>query len=133
MITITLSFILMLPLQAAEGAFQSAQRSGPSLPELFSMGGPFWMSLLTILLVAMLFAAWKAPNWLREIGSAALVVGPLSTLFGLYNVFDTLQHAPAISPLLVYAGAKCAVVPIIYGILIYLVSLVIRIIRKPRI
>ena len=133
MITITFSFLLMLPLQAADEALLSAQRGGPSLPELFSMGSPFWMSLLTILLVALFFAAWKAPRWVKEIGLAAPVVAFLCVLFGLYNVFDTLQQAPDISPLIVYAGAKSATIPIIYGLLIYLVSLIIRIIRKPRI
>ena len=40
--------------------------------ELFMEGGPLGMALLTILLVLMLFAAWKAPAWVKEIGLAAL-------------------------------------------------------------
>lgn len=120
--------------QAADQALQAAAPSGPSLPELFSMGGPLWMSILTVLLVAMLFATWKAPRWVKEIGLAAPIVALLSLLFGLLNAFDALQQTNgAISPLVVYGGAKVATIPMIYGLLIYLLSLVLRIIRKPRI
>ena len=58
----------------------------------------------------------------------------LSVLFGLYNTFDTLwQTAGAISPGVLFGGLQCCTIPIIYGLLIYLVSLIIRIIHKPRI
>ena len=92
------------------------------------------MSVLTLLLIALFFAAWKAPRWVKEIGLAAPIVALLSLLFGLLNAFDALQQTNgAISPLVVYGGAKVATIPIIYGLLIYLLSLIIRIIRKPRI
>ena len=65
---------------------------------------------------------------------AAPIVGLLSLLFGLLNAFDALQQTNgAISPGVVFGGAKVATIPIIYGLLIYLLSLIIRIIRKPRI
>ena len=120
--------------QVADQSLQAAAPGGPSLPELFSMGGPLWMSILTVLLVAMLFAAWKAPRWVKEIGLAAPIVGLLSLLFGLLTAFDALQKTNgAISPGIIFGGAKVATIPIIYGLLIYLLSLIIRIIRKPRI
>ena len=126
----------LLPLQfeTPPEALQAAKPPGATLPDLFSQGGPFLMSLLTILLVALLFAAWKAPRWVKEIGLAAPVVAILSVLFGLYNTFDTLwQTAGAISPGVLFGGLQCCTIPIIYGLLIYLVSLIIRIIHKPRI
>lgn len=126
----------LLPLQfeTPPEALQAAKPQGATLPDLFSQGNPFWMSLLTILLVALLFAAWKAPRWVKEIGLAAPVVAILSVLFGLYNTFDTLwQTAGAISPGVLFGGLQCCTIPIIYGLLIYLVSLIIRIIHKPRI
>jgi MotA/TolQ/ExbB proton channel family. len=92
------------------------------------------MSLITILLAALLFAAWKAPRWVKEIGLAAPVVALLSLLFGLFNAFDALQKtAGVISPSVVFGGLKVSTIPIIYGLLVYLLSLIIRIIRKPRI
>lgn len=40
------------------------------------------MSLLTVELICLLFAAWKAPAWVREIGLLALVTGVVYTLLG---------------------------------------------------
>ena len=34
----------------------------------FIEGGIGFMSVLTVLLVAIFFAAWKAPRWVKEIG-----------------------------------------------------------------
>lgn len=36
--------------------------------ELFSEGGPWGMSLLTVELICLLFAAWKAPRGSRKSG-----------------------------------------------------------------
>lgn len=120
--------------QAPPEALQAAEPQASSLPDLFSLGGLLWMSLITILLAALLFAAWKAPRWVKEIGLAAPVVALLSLLFGLFNAFDALQKtAGVISPGVVFGGLKVSTIPIIYGLLVYLLSLIIRIIRKPRI
>lgn len=43
--------------------------------DLFIAGGPGAMSLLSVELVCLFFAAWKAPAWVREIGLLALVTG----------------------------------------------------------
>ena len=39
-----------------------------TLPGLFVQGGLFIMSLITVLFVGLLLAAWKAPAWVKEIG-----------------------------------------------------------------
>jgi hypothetical protein len=58
-----------------------------SLPELFAQGGMGGMILITVLLVCLLLAAWKAPRWVKESASA-----PLSSLFSsLCSVW--LKHA----------------------------------------
>ena len=44
---------------------------------LFISGGPVGMIIITLLFIALFFAAWKAPAWVKEIGIAALVVGVL--------------------------------------------------------
>lgn len=110
--------------------------------KLFIAGGPLFMSILTLLLVALFFAAWKAPRWVNEIGKSAFVFGLMSPLFPLYGLFNTLEHVAAarkefdglfdlISPTVLFAG-KVILIPVIYGMIIYLISLVIRIIQKPR-
>ena len=35
--------------------------------KIFMQGGAGYMTILTILLVAIFFAAWKAPRWIKEI------------------------------------------------------------------
>ena len=43
--------------------------------QFFVQGGLAFMSILTVLLVAIFFAAWKAPRWVKEIGQIALFFG----------------------------------------------------------
>ena len=112
--------------------------------KLFIQGGPLFMTVLTVLLVAIFFAAWKAPRWIREIGSFALVFGFLTLLVGLYQMFEALQQVATdigegvtgvfdlISPGVLFGGLKIALIPVFYGIIIYLVSLVVSVIKKPR-
>lgn len=104
-----------------------------SLPTLFVEGGPVSMSILTVLLVGLLFAAWKAPAWVKEIGAVALAFSILSIALSWYNAAHALEICNGdISPALLWGGFKCCVVPLCYGLIIYLLSLFIRIIRKPR-
>ena len=112
--------------------------------KLFIQGGPVFMTILTVLLVAIFFAAWKAPRWIKEIGSFALVFGFLTLLIGIYQMFVALQQVAMdigegvtgvfdlISPGVLFGGLKIALIPVFYGIIIYLISLVIRVIQKPR-
>jgi biopolymer transport protein ExbB/TolQ len=90
------------------------------------------MSILTLELIALLFAAWKAPAWVREIGLIALVTGLFSTMLGFAQAAAAIQAAGDISPSFVWGGVRVALITIMYGTLIYLVSLVIRIVQKPR-
>ena len=112
--------------------------------KLFIQGGAGIMTVLTVLLVAIFFAAWKAPRWIKEIGSFALVFGFLTLLIGLYQMFEALQQVATdigegvtgvfdlISPGVLFGGLKIALIPVFYGIIIYLVSLVVSVIKKPR-
>ena len=100
---------------------------------LFVEGGYVFMSIITLMLVGLFFAAWKAPNWVKEIGLLALAFGFLATLVGFVQAAGFLQAEPEISPNVVWGGVKVGLIPVIYGFIVYIVSLVIRIIRKPRI
>lgn len=100
--------------------------------ELFTEGGLFGMAVLTILLVLLLFAAWKAPAWVKEIGQAALIWGFFWEFAGIYQMLDVLQGLNDVPKFVIYGGAKVALVPVMYGMLIYLASLVIILVQKPR-
>jgi hypothetical protein len=102
--------------------------------QLFVSGGYLNMSVLTLLLVALFFAAWKAPAWVKEIGLIALAFSVIATLIGFIEMAGVLQGEPgAVSPNVIWGGMKVAPVPLIYGFIVYLVSLIIRLIKKPRI
>ena len=100
--------------------------------ELFTEGGLFGMAVLTILLVLLLFAAWKAPAWVKETGLAALAFGFFAFLLPLYVGLLTMSMTD-VEPQIVYGGFRMALIPLIYGDIIYFVSLIIRVVQKPRI
>ncbi|MCL2501629.1 MAG: hypothetical protein FWE99_00680 [Bacteroidales bacterium] len=99
----------------------------------FVEGGIFGMTILTIILLALLLAAWKAPAWVKEIGIMALVGGVILTLLGFYTAAEDIRLAGDIPQRVLWAGLRVMVIPLLYGLLIYFASLIIRIIQKPRI
>ena len=105
-----------------------------NLFQIFISGGPVGMIIITLLFIALFFAAWKAPAWVQEIGIAALVVGIFWTILGAYQVADFIQgFAEDISPNVLAGGIKCGLVPTLYGLIVYFVSLILRVVQKPRI
>jgi hypothetical protein len=102
------------------------------MSQLFYDGGIFAMTVITILFVALLIAAWKAPRWVREIGHLALALAAIMTLIPLHNAADAVMQAGDISPNLIWGGVKCLTIVPIYALIVYSVSLIIRIVQKPR-
>jgi len=99
--------------------------------KLYQQGGYLPMSFVTILLIVLLIAAWKRPAWVKEIGLIALAFGILWITTGTIESGYTMQDEGLIvSPNVVWSGLKCWLIPVAYGIIVYIVSLVIRIIRK---
>ena len=103
-----------------------------NLFSLFVSGGPVGMIIITLLFIALFFAAWKAPAWVKEIGQAALIWGFFWEFAGIYQMLDVLQGLNDVPMSVIYSGAKVTFVPALYGMLIYLVSLVIILVQKPR-
>ena len=91
------------------------------------------MTLISLLLIAVFFAAWKAPAWVKEIGLIALAFGFMFTLIGFMQAAQAIQENGDVSQYIIWGGVKIALIPVVYGIIVYIISLVIRIIRKPRI
>ena len=102
--------------------------------QIFVSGGPAGMIVITLLFIALFFAAWKAPTWVKEIGIAGLVVGVFWSIFGCYQIADFFQgYGEEVSHCVLAGGIKCALVPTLYGLIVFFVSLVLRVIQKPRI
>ena len=121
-----------------------------AISNFFMMGNPWFMSALTLLLALVFLAAWKAPAWVRNIGVIALACGFLFGILGLYQMFSymqehmqemlkTIEESGYVTPTdvdmspVIYGGYKCALVPVIYGIIILLISLIVHLCQKPRI
>jgi hypothetical protein len=113
------------------------------MKNLFFMGGTLFMSILTMLLVLMI--AWfiyhlvvvfyskglsfeivlRRMAYGKSIGLFAMITGIFGQLIGLYEAFTAIEKAGDISPALVYAGIKVSMITTLYGITIYLISLLI--------
>lgn len=119
--------------EVSEGPEVPAPRKH-TLADLYLEGGYGWTSAITLCLIAMLFAAWKAPRWVKEFGLLAMVIGFLSMMIGCYAVADFVQAlGEPISFSLLCGGLRVAFICPIYGMIVYALSLLLRIALKPRI
>lgn len=100
---------------------------------LFVSGGPAGMIVITLLFIALFFAAWKAPAWVKEIGIAALVTGVFWTLLGQLQIADFLAGHDDVALNIIAGGIKVSFIPVLYGLIVYFVSLILRVVHKPRI
>jgi hypothetical protein len=118
------------------------------MKNLFYMGGPLFMSILTILFVVM--CAWIVYHFVlsfnpskqskdkslllleygKSIGLFALITGIFGQLIGLYSAFSAIEQAGSVSPAMVYSGLKVSMVTTFYGIFIYLTSLILWLITS---
>ena len=89
------------------------------------------LAILTILLVLIFLSAWKAPRWVRPIGSIALGFCALFYFFSFLLSLCNIQKAGDISPTVMAEGLKLMTITILYGLLIYLISHIINFIQKP--
>jgi hypothetical protein len=101
---------------------------------LFVEGGVIQMTILTLMFIALFLAAWKAPAWVKEIGKMAAVLGVIASLIAFIILAGEVSAAGgAISQVIVWGGLRVTFITPLYGLLIYFVSLIIRIVQKPRI
>ena len=104
-----------------------------SVFELFMDGDWVVMSLITLMLVAIFFAAWKAPAWVKELGLLALTIGLGYFMIGVYGVSDVISNtAFHVNQHILCSGLRVAMIAPIYGLFVYGVSLIVRIVQKPR-
>ena len=112
---------------------ETIERARVTLPQLFVEGGLGWMIGISLFLIALFIAAWKAPRWVREIGIGALVFAIYGTLLGILQVLDALQAFGDVGLAVICGGLKVTLIPTFYGLIVYFIYLIIRVIQKPRI
>ena len=112
---------------------ETYERASEPITTLFVEGGLAGMIAITLLLIALFLAAWKAPRWVKEIGIGALVIAVFWTLSGIYQACSMIQIIGDVSPGVICGGIKVSLISTLYGLIVYFISLVIRVIQKPRI
>jgi hypothetical protein len=65
---------------------------------------------------------------LKSIGLFGLITGVLFQLISIYSIISAIEEAGDINPGLVISSLKISMIPMIYGIAIYLLSLILWII-----
>ncbi len=107
--------------------------------DLFYMGGPTFMSIVTICAIVMLVFSVKKTlqyfvhkrmkkqglNLILLFGSLAMVLGFLGQAVGLVSAFDAIQQAGDISPSLVAGGLQVSMLAPMYGTIVFIFSLII--------
>lgn len=103
--------------------------------ELFQMGGPLFMGILTLLFLGVLFSAFKYAfsnnkaesnrDLIKSIGLFALITGIFGQLIGLFSAFQAIEMMGTVSPAILAGGLKVSMITTLYGILIYIVSFLI--------
>lgn len=112
---------------------ETIERANEPITNLFMEGGLVGMIAITLLLIALFLAAWKAPKWVKEIGIGALVVGIFWSMCGLSQMLGVLQMIGDVSPAVICGGLKVTLIATSYGLIVFFISLIIRVIQKPRI
>ena len=102
--------------------------------ELFNMGGPLFMGILTILLlVIFLGVAWcfikpekkkETLDLIKSIGILAAVIGILGQLIGLFDALKAIEQIGSVSPKILAAGFKVSMITTIYGLIILGISII---------
>lgn len=108
--------------------------------DLFMMGGPLFMGMITIIFVAGLAVAVKSLlsavnggsendagqtyrllGYVRSIGLLCLVTGILGQMIGLFSAFEAIEQMGSVSPALLAGGLKVSSITTIYGMLCFVI------------
>lgn len=103
--------------------------------DLFYMGGPLFMGILTIILIAAVAVAvyifvqggreeGKAlsATLVKEIGIFGLIFGIFGQFMGLYQAFIAIEQMGSVSPALLAGGLKVSTITTLYGMIIFVVA-----------
>jgi hypothetical protein len=113
------------------------------MANLFYMGGPLFMGILTLLLVVMVAVAVyffisivanktgdkvnfrHQLTYVKSVGLFTMITGILGQMIGLLQAFKAIEQAGDVSPAILAGGLKVSMITTLYGIFIYLLSIII--------
>lgn len=109
--------------------------------ELFFLGSKLLMGILTVVATVMIIQSVLSIRTImanqvnektsqkirlvREIGLFAFMVGILASAIDLMGAFSAIEMAGDVSPSLLAAGLKLTLIAPVYGLMIYVLSLII--------
>jgi len=97
--------------------------------DYFYMGGPLFMGMLTLIFIALVVAAVLKKD-VKEIGLLALALGILGQLIGLMGAFEGIEAMGGVSQSILVGGLKVSSITSIYGLLIYIVILIVQVAKR---
>ena len=97
--------------------------------DYFYMGGPLFMGMLTLIFIVLVVAAVLKKD-VKEIGLLALALGILGQLIGLMGAFEGIEAMGGVSQSILVGGLKVSSITSIYGLLIYIVSLIVQVAKR---
>lgn len=97
--------------------------------DYFYMGGPLFMGMLTLIFIALIVAA-VLKKGVKEIGLLALAMGFLGQLIGLMGAFKGIEAMGGVSQSMLAGGLKVSSISSIYGLLIYIISLIVQVVQR---
>ena len=86
-----------------------------------------------VLLSKALGNAYDKVNQIREVGLLALIVGVLATTINLMGAFSAIEEAGDVPMALLAGGLKYATFTLVYGMIIYILSILTSLVLKWRI
>ncbi len=116
-----------------------------SLSDLYVAGGaqfmhaisiPFIGNLILIVITIFQIIQKKTVNQKliemgKQLGGLALALGVIGTVVGLFQAFDALESSQDIIPFpVIMGGLKVAIITVLYGLIVYCISLVAYILLK---
>ncbi len=119
-----------------------------NLLDIYRAGGVEYMNLLTILFLCNLaiigyilisrlkkkVIGSKLLEAIKHISGLAVALGTFGTLFGLFMAFNALESSEQIIPFqVIMGGLKVALINILYGLVIFFISMLAYIILKLRV
>ena len=87
------------------------------------------MGMLTLIFIALVVAA-VLKKAVKEIGLLALALGILGQLIGLMGAFEGIEAMGGVSQSILVGGLKVSSITSIYGLLIYIVSLIFQVAQR---
>ena len=88
--TVIIQAVDTLAHAVAEEAVQVDIPARHSIMHFFINGGAGYMSILTLFLIGIFIAAWKAPAWVRDIGFGAFIASVVAALISSHQFFGLI-------------------------------------------